>query len=160
MALFVAINPEPPYMDATITAYLHEQKLASVCCVDAEGFPYCFNCYCAYDEANGWLYFKSSPDTAHARMIAENRRVAGTILPAKLTPLDTRGVQFTGEVLPDDQYAALRAARLYYKRYPFAVAISGHIYAVQLNCIKLSETHNGLKKKWLWKRSEHELAGI
>lgn len=157
MPLFVAKHPKWPIMDATIAAYLNEQKLASVCCVDAEGFPHCFNCYFGFDEANVWLYFKSSPDTTHAQIIAYNPRIAGTILPAKVSPLDTRGIQFTAEVLGREQFSSLRAGRLYYKRYPFALAMPGDIYAVQLNSIKLTETHNGLKKKWLWKRTEHEL---
>lgn len=147
-------------MDATIVAYLNEQKLATVCCVDADGFPHCFNCYIGFDEAEGRLYFKSSPQSEHARILAHHRHVAGTILPGKLSPLDTRGIQFTAELLEESQFSAMRAARLYYKRYPFALAIPGNLYAMELKSIKLTETHNGLKKKWLWKKSEHELAGI
>jgi len=89
-------------MNDTITHFLYEQTCASLCCLDEQGNPYCFNCFFAFNGADGLLYFKSSVESWHALLIAENPVIAGTILPDKLNRLLIKGIQFAGTVLPVD----------------------------------------------------------
>ena len=82
-----------------ITNFISESKIATICCTDLEGVPYCFNCFYVFDEKNQLLFFKSSVETSHSKLLFQNAVVAGTILPQKLEFLALKGVQFTGAVL-------------------------------------------------------------
>ena len=42
----------------------------------------------------------------------------------------------------------------YHKKFPFALAMSGDIYAVQLEKIKLTDNGKGFGKKINWQRAE------
>ena len=85
-------------MNESISNFILNQKCASVCCLDGKN-PYCFSCYYAFDAKKGLLYFKSSEDTTHIKLLTRFPEVAGTILPDKLQTLIVQGIQFEGTCL-------------------------------------------------------------
>lgn len=144
-------------MNEIIIRFLQKQKVATICCIDSEGFPYCFNCFFSFDEKKGLLYFKSSPASAHGQYLAGNPAVAGTVLPDKLNPLALQGVQFEGNLLDDMNPLASKAYAHYHLKYPFAIAKAGTMYALAVNHLKMTDNSQGFGTKISWKR-ETELA--
>lgn len=139
-------------MNDHIREFITKQRVSSICCIDQDDNPYCFSCFYSVNAEQGLLYFKTSPDSHHSQLIKEGPRVAGTINPDKLNPLNIQGIQFTGEILPAEHMLAKNASRQYHKKYPIALAISGDVYTVRLDFIKMTERG----KKLIWKREKYE----
>ena len=140
-------------MDQSIIEFITKQKTASVCCVD-RGRPYCFSCYYSFNADEGLLYFKSSTDTHHMNLLMKDPLVAGTILPDKLQQLAIRGIQFQGVMLPAHDLRTKDAYKNYHKAFPFALMISGDVWAIQIDQIKMVDNTKGFKHKTSWFRTE------
>lgn len=141
-------------MNSTIQKFIQGQKAASICCVAADGSPYCFSCFYAFDAAEGLLYFKTGATSHHIQLMLQNSALAGTILPNKLNALIVQGIQWEGVLLPAGCAATKNAAHFYHKRYPFALAMPGDVYTVQVNHIKMTDSTKGFGTKIQWQRSE------
>ena len=141
-------------MDERIIQFLLLQTCATICCTDREGKPYCFNCYYVFNQDEKLIYFKSSPDTHHALLLAENPVIAGTVLPDKLNKLMTRGIQLEGKVLIHHQPFAQGASAHYHKKLPMALAMKGEVYTIRLDSIKMKDSHLGFGANLIWKRYE------
>lgn len=141
-------------MKEIITAFLEAQTCATVCCISEDNTPYCFNCYYTFNATDGLLYFKSSRDTEHVKILEINPIVAGTILPDKLVKMTTRGIQFTGSVLHGNVLQEKDSANRYYKKFPLAHAVPGQVYTIQLDTIKMTDSTLGFGKKILWARGQ------
>lgn len=141
-------------MTEKIQDFIATQTSANVCCVDELAKPYCFTCFYAYNSDEQLLYYKSSPDTKHAKLLLINPAVAGTILPDKLNKLLIKGVQFEGIALPLDHPLAKSAASFYHKKNPVALAMPGEVWTIQLEKIKFTDTSLGFGKKLNWKRND------
>jgi uncharacterized protein YhbP (UPF0306 family) len=139
-------------MNKIITAFIEKQKCASVCCLDEHNNPYCFNIFYVFDNAERRLYFKSAYNSNHARYLLQNKIVAGTILPDKLNLFAVRGVQFTGFVIENPDLSHHHAAEEYHKRFPFALAMPGDVWTIQLETIKMTDNTIGIGKKISWQR--------
>lgn len=137
-------------MNERITQFLQAQKVATVCCVDEENHPYCFNCFYAFDESRLLLYFKTSAATRHAHLLASHPTVAGTIQQDKLNTLAVRGIQFTGQVIDLDDPRAGHASASYHNHFPFAAARKGDVLTIQLTAIKMTDNTLSFGKKILW----------
>lgn len=141
-------------MNIAIREFISKQKCANICCVDGEGAPYCFSCFYACNNEDVVLYFKSSADTYHIKLITANPRIAGTILPDKLPVLALKGIQFQGQILPQEHPLAKSAAKKYYSINPLAIAIPGEVWTVLINHIKMTDSSQGFGKKIEWTRNE------
>lgn len=148
--MFESIHPH-------ISLFLEKQTVASVCCVDEQGNPYCFSCFYVFNSREAALYFKSSPSAHHSPILLKNPVVAGTVLPDKLNILQVKGIQFEGELLPADHLLAKKAAASYYKKNPAAVVIPGEIWTIQVNHIKFTDNTLGFGTKISWYREGQEL---
>lgn len=137
-------------MHESISQFIQKQKCASICCVNETGAPYCFSSFFSFNASNGLLYFKSSADTNHIKIMLKNPDVAGTILPDKLQVLVVQGIQFQGFVLSLDDELAKDASRLYHSKYPFALAIPGVVWTIQLTNIKMTDSSKGFGNKISW----------
>jgi len=85
-------------------------------------------------------------------MILANEEIAGSILPDKLNMLAIKGLQFTGKYITADNALAKDASISYYKKYPFALAMSGEIWTLQFTGMKMTDNMNkGLGEKLSWK---------
>lgn len=141
-------------MNKEIEIFINKQTCATICCIDAEGNPYCFTVFIAFNSDQVLLYFKSSAATQHSKFIHTNPKVAGTILPNKLSRFSTQGIQFQGVILVNENPLTLQATTHYYKRHPLALGVPGEVYTLQLNQIKYSGLHLGIKTKLSWSRDE------
>lgn len=139
-------------MTDPIDTYISQQTAASICCISEKVMPYCFSCFYAYNKEEHLLYYKSSDDTKHSISILNNPLVAGTILPDKLRKFLVKGIQFEGEVLPEDHTLSKNAATNYYFKHPMAVAVPGMIWTIQINHIKMTDSSLGFGKKIIWQR--------
>jgi len=140
-------------MDQTITEFIIKQRTASVCCV-GKGRPYCFSCFYSFNAEEGLLYFKSSTDTHHMKLLLNDPVVAGTILPDKLQPLAIQGIQFQGEMLPANDENTKEAYKKYHKAFPFALMVPGEVWTIRIDQIKMVDNTKGFKHKTRWVRKE------
>jgi len=141
-------------MNERIVEFMSHQRVANICCVDAEKRPYCFSCFYVFDAERGLIYFKSGPDTRHSQILQQNPIVAGTIQPDKLNPLAIKGIQFTGQIIHSKNELGLQAEAIYHKRYPFALAMKGAIWIVQPQTIKMTDNTLSFGKKLSWQLHE------
>ena len=140
--------------DVGISDFITENKIAAVCCVDSEHRPYTFHCFYAFDELNQLLFFKSSLQTLHSQLLAENPHIAGSILPAKLDMLALKGVQFTGKILYDGIPGKINPEVFFHMRLPLALTKPGKVYCIQLETIKMTDNSKIFGKKFLWNKYE------
>lgn len=140
-------------MNEPITEFLANQTCASLCCIDKDGNPYCFSCFFAFDDKQGLLFFKSSPQSWHGSLIAKNPAIAGTILPDKLSRMVIKGVQFEGNILAAEHPLTIEAAVLYHKKFPMALVMTGRIYTIEINNIKMTDSSKLFGKKESWEKS-------
>lgn len=141
-------------MNDTIIKFLEKQTCATICCVDEGGKPYCFSCFYAFNAEEGLIYFKSSAESYHSILMKKNSFIAGTILPDKLKTLVVKGVQFEGDVVGTDDSLMKQASAYYHKRHPLALAMSGDIWIIQMNNIKMTDSTMGFGKKITWSSDE------
>ena len=143
-------------MNERIVDFISQQKVASVCCVDAENHPYCFSCFYAFDKERNLIYFKSGSAANHSQLLLQNPAVAGTIQPDKLNTLAIKGVQFTGRILDGKDELCSQTESVYHKKFPFALAMPGEVWTLQLEVIKMTDNTLSFGKKLHWQL--HELA--
>jgi len=141
-------------MNETIVNFIQQQQIASICCVDEYNNPYCFTCFFAFNRRDGLLYFKSSASSHHIKLLLRQTQVAGTILPGKLEPLSMKGIQFGGMVLPEGHSLTSNAVNSYHFKYPFAMAMPGKVYTIQLTHVKMTDNSKGFGKKITWERNK------
>lgn len=118
----------------------------------AERQPHCALCYYSFiaKEDAYYLLFKSSEDTQHIKEALINPLVAGSILPNRKVEVGSnQGIQFKGQfVLNDEKRSALKKA--YYNKFPFAKAVPGEVWAIELKQIKMTDNTLGFGKKIHW----------
>lgn len=146
-------------MESRIADFIKKQKVATICCVDEDGLPYCFSCFFAFSNDPCLLFFKTNNATHHAMIMRKNRTVAGTIMPDKLNVLAIKGIQFQGIVLPPDETNTIQASIIYHSKYPFALAMAGDVWKIELTNIKMTDNSRGFGKKLSWNKTE-ELSAI
>ncbi|MDP1843867.1 MAG: pyridoxamine 5'-phosphate oxidase family protein [Sediminibacterium sp.] len=139
-------------MQEKIYQFIKDQTCTSICTIGENSIPHCFTCYYAYNKENNLLYYKSSIDTQHAKFLAKNPIVAGTILPDKFNKLQVKGIQFSGLLLNADDSLTKNAVVAYYLKYPLAAAVSGEVWVVQVNQIKYTDNTLGFGTKLIWER--------
>jgi uncharacterized protein len=143
-----------------ITGFLNAQNVASLCFVE-EGTlePYGFSCFYAFDEKLARLIFKSSRDTRHAALMEAGKPVAGTVLPNNLDVIRIQGIQLKGHVLGAHEANYKQMGKEYYARYPFARLMTGDIWVIQLDTIKMTDNKTGFGKKIKWNlnKETHEV---
>jgi uncharacterized protein YhbP (UPF0306 family) len=138
-------------IDKEILGFIAENKVATICCVDNNA-PYCFNCYYSFMEKEGILVYKSSIGTHHEGLLNKNGQVAGTIIPEQLEVAVIKGIQFQGELLTDSFDLTMKASAAYYLKFPFALAVPGKIYAIEMQTMKFTDNTKGFAHKQAWSR--------
>ena len=89
----------------------------------------------------------SSFDTTHIKHIQKNSKIAGNILLETKEVGKIQGLQFKGEFLPlnDDKLKSL-----YFKAYPYALAMLPALWQIRVNHFKLTDNRFGIGKKLIW----------
>ena len=142
------------FMEERILTFLKKQTAASICCVNEINEPYSFSCFFVFNETKNLLYYKSTTSAYHSKILLQNPKVSGTIMPDKLNKLAVKGIQFTGVVLNEDNPLSVGAFKNYHTRFPMAIAIPGEVWAIQLNQLKMTDNVPGIFKKHSWRREE------
>ena len=138
-------------MNERITSFLRlNTNLTFATC--SNNIPYCANCFYAFDEENNFFVFKSNPETTHIRQGLENNNIAGSIASDKLDRTKIQGIQFSGNFVEPKNELLNLLKTIYYKKYPFAMAFSGTIWAIELTSIKMTDNTLGFGKKIEWKK--------
>lgn len=138
-------------MNTEITDFIKDCKVATVCCTENDQ-PYCFNCYYAFMEQDGLLVYKSSFGTKHEKILENNVLVAGTIIPEAIDLATIKGIQFEGKLLKESLDISMKASSAYYLRFPFAMAVPGKIYVIEMDKIKFTDNTRGFGYKQHWER--------
>lgn len=135
-----------------IVDFILTNKIATICCINQNAEPYCFNCFYLFQEENQLLFFKSSESSFHSQLLTANPNIAGTILPVKIELLSLKGLQFSGTVLYDfpDQ---LNHEISFYKAHPFALTKTGKMWCIQIEALKMTDNSAIFKKKSQWYKS-------
>ncbi|MBR8463519.1 hypothetical protein KDD93_02905 [Campylobacter sp. faydin G-24] len=134
-------------MDKNIIKFIKKMHLVSVAVI-SEDIPYAFSCFYAFDEDRLNLLVASSSTTTHIKALAQNPEVGGTIA------LDTKivgkieGIQLRGTM----QKANEQMSKIYFKRYPYALAMKPEIWCISLKWIKFTSNTLGFGKKLIWER--------
>ena len=143
-------------MNPKIVGFLKRQTAASISCVNEINQTYSFSCFFAFNSIDKLLYFKSPESSYHSRMILQNPKVSGTIMPDKLNKLAIKGIQFIGEALNFNDPLCKEASKNYYHKFPVAVAISGVVWTIRLDQLKMTNNVMGIFEKLSWQREEKE----
>ena len=141
-------------MNQKMLDFLLRQTATSISFVNETNGPCIFSCFFAFKSENELLYYKSSESSYHSKMVRQNPKVAGTIMPDKLNKLSIKGITFTGEVFTGNDSICKDAANIYYHKFPFAVAIPGALWTVRLEEVRMSNYIMGVFEKYCWKREE------
>jgi uncharacterized protein YhbP (UPF0306 family) len=141
-------------MNEKILAFLKKQTAASICCVNELNEPSAFICFYVFNPAKNLLYYKSTVSAYHSKLLLQNPKVSGTIMPDKLNKLAMKGIQFTGVVLNEIDPLCVDASKNYHSRIPLAFAIPGIVWTIQLNELKMTDNVAGIFKKYSWQRDE------
>ncbi len=141
-------------MNHKIVDFFKRQTAASISCVNETNKPYSFSCFYAFNSTDKLLYFKSPESSYHSRIILQNPKVSGTIMPDKLNKLAIKGIQFTGEALAHNNPLCKDASKNYYYKFPVAVAVPGIIWTIQLDQLKMTNNIMGIFEKLSWQREE------
>lgn len=140
-------------MRKEITQFIKEHKIATICCTDSDNDPYCFHCFYAFDEKNYLLFFKSSLQTHHSKLLLKNPQIAGSILPEKIELMALKGIQLCGKVLYDGFPAHIVPDVYYHKKFPFALVKPGHVWCVELERIKMTDNTHVFGGKLNWDKN-------
>lgn len=140
-------------MEKEIADFIKKHKIAAVSCAGADASPYIFHCFYAFDPKRQLLFFKSSPDSFHSSLLAENPKTAGSILPDKINLLSLKGIQFTGTILYTNFPADIDPEKFYHKKFPFAIAKPGKVWCISLDNVKMTDNTRVFGAKLRWERN-------
>ena len=113
--------------------------------------PWCANCYYAYHDEKASFIFTSDDDTRHAREMAENNLVAGSVVLETNEIGKIRGIQFQGYVEKTD---SKKHKQMYLKRFPFAALMKTNLWILEITYIKMTDNRLGFGKKLIWERNK------
>jgi len=138
-------------LQAKVITFLQEAKVLTYCTV-VDDQPHCAPCYFSFLEENGqyYLLFKSSEETQHIQEALINPKVAGSVLPnRKMEVSSNQGVQFRGKfILEEEERTKLKKA--YHAKFPYARAVPGEVWAIELIETKMTDNTLGFGKKLKW----------
>lgn len=154
------IEQAQTFIDRRIVEFVKEQSVFTMAVADNFCEPYCASCFYAFDAVHHLIIFKSDVATHHIKLGLNNRNTAGTILQDTLQKGKVKGVQFKGVLLDDEKVAHADAKTTYYKKYPFAAVMHGHIWAIELTEIKFTDNTLGFGSKLIWKNPEPDTVDL
>ena len=138
-------------LDSSIPKFIVQHTVLTMASFD-EHFPHCANCFYAYHKDLNALVFKSDENTKHIKSSIKNKFVAGTILPDALKKGITQGIQFKGIFISPTAEYANEVEKVYYSKYPFARAMGGKVWAIELTDIVFTDKVFAIGKKLHWSK--------
>ncbi len=115
-----------------------------------DDYPYCCNCYYVYDENENLFAIKINEDTRHGKEMKINPKIAASIVLETSEVGKIQGLQICGtaEYCKDESLDFVK--KIYLKKYPYALAVSGDYVALRPNFYKFTDNRFGIGKKLLW----------
>ncbi len=129
-----------------ITHFIHEHHVMSLATASQDEVSVCSLFY-VYDEESGCFVVASSEETLHMQHIKQNASVAGNILLETLSIGKIQGLQFRGKFLTLEEG---RLKKLYFKKFPYALALNPTLHKIEVNFFKLTDNRLGFGKKLIW----------
>lgn len=139
-------------MDKKIESFLESQKNLTLC-TSVDNTPHCASCFYAYVSEGHFVVFKSDRKTKHICNAFINDKVAGTIIP-NIDKIGTiKGIQFIGKFIVPTGVFVEQMKKKYYGKYPFALALAGDLWGIELQSVKMIDNTLGFGKKLSWEKS-------
>jgi uncharacterized protein YhbP (UPF0306 family) len=134
-----------------ISEFITHQTVLTLATVN-ETIPYCASCFYSFIPTLNYLVIKSDATSNHITEAINNPSIAAAILPDKLEIGKIRGIQLTGKFIIPENEQLTAAKKSYYKKYPFAIAIPGDLWIIELEYIKFTDNTLGFGKKLIWNK--------
>lgn len=137
-------------IDKKIEKFIKAHHVLTLATATHDGEPYCCNCFFAYDNESAAFIFTSGKETHHAQMMAQNNRVAASIVLETRTVGKIQGLQITGRI----EAAQEGDKMLYIKRFPYTAVADLTLWRLEADFMKLTDNTLGFGKKLIWQRQE------
>jgi uncharacterized protein YhbP (UPF0306 family) len=129
-------------IDSKIITFIGEHHVLNLAtCKDS--VPYCANCFYAFDAENFRFIIASDTKTNHIRFALQNPYIAGTIYLETKEVGKIQGLQFTGQL----KSPTAEEKKLYFKTYPFALAMMPKLWSLHIEYIKFTDNRLGFGGK-------------
>ena len=129
-----------------IAAFVDEHHVMSLATTMREELSVCSLFY-VYDQESRCFIVASSEETLHMKHIKQNPNIAGNILLETQSVGKIQGLQFRGTFLALQEE---RLKKLYFKKFPYALALTPTLYKIEVNFFKLTDNRLGFGKKLIW----------
>ena len=130
-----------------IEAFLEKHHLLSLA-TSAHDRPQSASLFFAYDPINIAFVVASDTKTEHIQNVLINSAVSGTVALETEEVGKIQGLQFKAVMLPADK----GASKLYYKVFPYALAMQPKLWTITLEQMKFTDNRLGFGKKLYWER--------
>lgn len=137
-------------IDERFAKFIAKHHVLTLATVNSEGKPYVANCFYAYDKRRNRFVFTSDLTTRHGQEMAENRRVALSIVLETRVVGRVQGLQVEGIAEQGDE----EAKRTYIKRFPYAAVAPLTLWMVEPTMLKLTDNTLGFGTKLIWQSEE------
>jgi uncharacterized protein YhbP (UPF0306 family) len=141
-------------IDKRIVRFLRKHHVLTIA-TTVNNQPWCANCFYVYLEEKNVLVFTTDTDTRHGREFRTNPLVAGSVVLETKIIGKIRGIQFQGIVSEPVEEELAEAKRAYLKRFPVAMLMDTHLWAVELTHIKMTDNRLGFGKKLIWNKASY-----
>jgi len=132
-----------------ITAFIKKHHLLTLA-TSKENMPQVANLFFAYDEENIAFIVASDTKTEHIQNVLQNENVATSVALETDEVGKIQGLQCKARMFK----ASLEDKKLYFKKYPYAIAMNPNIWKIEVDEMKYTDNRLGFGKKLMWKREE------
>ncbi len=126
-----------------ILSFLSEHHVLSLATSSDLQLNVC-NLFYAFDEKILSFVVASSNETTHIQNILKNPTIAGSVVLETKIIGKIQGLQFRGLFIPLED---LDLKKLYFKSFPYAIAMSPKLWQIKVNWFKLTDNRLGFGKK-------------
>ncbi len=128
-----------------VAVFIQKHHLLSLATLGEE--MWCCSLFYVYDEGSNSFIVATDASTLHGANVVANSSVAGTVALETKTIGKIQGIQFRGSMTQENVNY-----ELYYKAFPYALAMNPMLWSIRLDEIKMTDNTFGFGKKLIWKR--------
>lgn len=129
-----------------VVRFLSKHHLLTICGSDSEE-NWCASCFYAFHYDEMFFVISSDKESLHGKLFEKNNKVSGTIALETKIPGRIRGVQFRGEIIPDN---CNQLYKVYLNRFPYAKKFKPFLWRININYMKMTDNRLGFGKKIHW----------
>jgi len=134
-----------------ICDFLSKEQVLSLS-VAAEGQIWSASCFYHFNEEKMEMYLMSDTKTRHAKLMAREPMISGTITSNVKSITQMSGIQYraNASLLSGDRQKTAR--KLYCQRFPLSRVMGLPMWQLQLTEVKLTQRRLGVKQGMYWER--------